>query len=63
MRCPNCRRLILSPAADGSIRLLARSLSLRPSGSTAICPTCRASIPVPVTAMPGVRFTARVGLH
>lgn len=48
--CKKCNRTIIDATADGGWKLRTRMLLFNSAGTAvALCPTCKAEVPVPVT--------------
>lgn len=50
LQCEDCRRVIMDSTADGGWKIRTRMLLFDSEGQAkAICPSCKAHVPVPVS--------------
>jgi predicted RNA-binding Zn-ribbon protein involved in translation (DUF1610 family) len=53
--CPKCGKHIMDTNEDGTKRLRSKVILFRDDGAVAVCPACKAEIPVPLTLnAPGI---------
>lgn len=48
LNCPNCNRIIVDTTNDGGIKVRSRMIVFHDDEATAICPSCKTTIGVPL---------------
>jgi hypothetical protein len=46
--CPHCNRIIMDATQDGGYKLRSRMIIFKDGKATALCPTCKTSVEVPI---------------
>lgn len=46
--CPKCKRIIMDETQDGGYKLRSRMILFKEGKATALCPTCKTAIEVPI---------------
>jgi hypothetical protein len=48
LNCPNCNRIIVDTTNDGGVKVRSRMILIHGDTATAICPSCKTTISVPL---------------